>query len=110
MNIRKSLHGVPDYSSCFYDTVQYLGDRTSEKVKTRVIEMLFSWTISLPEETKIREAYQMLKLQGESSSAVRHTLTKPQPAPHRLQYLTAFISANFLKFKQSCWLHMFFLL
>uniref|UniRef100_A0A8C7XN37 Golgi associated, gamma adaptin ear containing, ARF binding protein 3a n=1 Tax=Oryzias sinensis TaxID=183150 RepID=A0A8C7XN37_9TELE len=43
---------------------KYLGDRTSEKVKTRVIEMLFSWTISLPEETKIREAYQMLKLQG----------------------------------------------
>ncbi|KAF6717982.1 ADP-ribosylation factor-binding protein GGA3 [Oryzias melastigma] len=42
----------------------YLGERTSEKVKTRVVEMLYSWTISLPEEVKIREAYQMLKLQG----------------------------------------------
>ncbi|RVE76338.1 hypothetical protein OJAV_G00008510 [Oryzias javanicus] len=43
---------------------KYLGEKTSEKVKTRVVEMLYSWTISLPEEVKIREAYQMLKLQG----------------------------------------------
>ncbi|XP_055510010.1 ADP-ribosylation factor-binding protein GGA3 isoform X1 [Leucoraja erinacea] len=43
---------------------KYLGDRVSEKVKTKVIELLFSWTVALPEETKVKEAYQMLKKQG----------------------------------------------
>uniref|UniRef100_A0A3P8NX06 Golgi associated, gamma adaptin ear containing, ARF binding protein 3a n=1 Tax=Astatotilapia calliptera TaxID=8154 RepID=A0A3P8NX06_ASTCA len=43
---------------------KYLGDKVSEQVKKKVIEMLYSWTVSLPDETKIAEAYQMLKLQG----------------------------------------------
>uniref|UniRef100_A0A7N6AMZ8 Golgi associated, gamma adaptin ear containing, ARF binding protein 3a n=1 Tax=Anabas testudineus TaxID=64144 RepID=A0A7N6AMZ8_ANATE len=43
--------------------LMYLGDKVSEKVKTKVIEMLYSWTVSLP-EAKICEAYQMLKSQG----------------------------------------------
>uniref|UniRef100_A0AAR2L7P1 Golgi associated, gamma adaptin ear containing, ARF binding protein 3a n=1 Tax=Pygocentrus nattereri TaxID=42514 RepID=A0AAR2L7P1_PYGNA len=43
---------------------KYLGDRVSEKVKIKVIEMLFSWSTALPDETKITEAYQMLKRQG----------------------------------------------
>lgn len=46
---------------------QYLGDRVSDKVKMKVIEMLYSWTISLPDEAKICEAYQMLKSQGKIS-------------------------------------------
>lgn len=36
----------------------------SEKVKTKVIELLYSWTLALPEETKIKDAYHMLKRQG----------------------------------------------
>ncbi|XP_041641799.1 ADP-ribosylation factor-binding protein GGA3a isoform X2 [Cheilinus undulatus] len=43
---------------------KYLGDKVSEQVKTKVIEMLYSWTVSLPDEAKICEAYQMLKSQG----------------------------------------------
>uniref|UniRef100_A0A8C9VS30 Golgi associated, gamma adaptin ear containing, ARF binding protein 3a n=1 Tax=Scleropages formosus TaxID=113540 RepID=A0A8C9VS30_SCLFO len=43
---------------------KYLGDRVSEKVKKKVIEMLFSWAVALPDEAKINEAYQMLKRQG----------------------------------------------
>uniref|UniRef100_A0A674E996 Golgi associated, gamma adaptin ear containing, ARF binding protein 3a n=1 Tax=Salmo trutta TaxID=8032 RepID=A0A674E996_SALTR len=43
---------------------KYLGDRVSEVVKKRVVDMLFSWTLSLPDEAKISEAYQMLKKQG----------------------------------------------
>ncbi|XP_047435313.1 ADP-ribosylation factor-binding protein GGA3a isoform X2 [Mugil cephalus] len=43
---------------------KYLGDKVSEKVKKKVIEMLYSWTVSLPDEAKIGEAYQMLKSQG----------------------------------------------
>lgn len=36
----------------------------SEKVKTKVIELLYSWTMALPEEAKIKDAYHMLKRQG----------------------------------------------
>ncbi|XP_056890575.1 ADP-ribosylation factor-binding protein GGA3a isoform X2 [Takifugu flavidus] len=43
---------------------KYLGDKVSERVKLKVITMLHSWTVSLPDEAKIIEAYRMLKLQG----------------------------------------------
>ncbi|XP_019717301.1 ADP-ribosylation factor-binding protein GGA3a [Hippocampus comes] len=43
---------------------KYLGDKVSVKLKSKVIEMIYGWTIYLPEETKICEAYQMLKSQG----------------------------------------------
>uniref|UniRef100_A0AAY4CPG7 Golgi associated, gamma adaptin ear containing, ARF binding protein 3a n=1 Tax=Denticeps clupeoides TaxID=299321 RepID=A0AAY4CPG7_9TELE len=43
---------------------KYLGDRVSEKVKVKVIELLYSWSVALPDEAKIKEAYQMLKRQG----------------------------------------------
>uniref|UniRef100_A0A8C2IQX2 Golgi associated, gamma adaptin ear containing, ARF binding protein 3a n=1 Tax=Cyprinus carpio TaxID=7962 RepID=A0A8C2IQX2_CYPCA len=43
---------------------KYLGDRVSERVKTKVIELLYSWSVALPDEAKIIEAYQMLKKQG----------------------------------------------
>ncbi|XP_078387757.1 ADP-ribosylation factor-binding protein GGA1 isoform X1 [Cetorhinus maximus] len=43
---------------------KYLGTRTSEKVKTKVLELMFSWTVGLPDELKITEAYHMLKKQG----------------------------------------------
>ncbi|XP_072348303.1 ADP-ribosylation factor-binding protein GGA1-like isoform X2 [Scyliorhinus torazame] len=43
---------------------KYLGTRASEKVKTKVLELMFSWTVGLPDELKITEAYHMLKKQG----------------------------------------------
>ncbi|XP_043097985.1 ADP-ribosylation factor-binding protein GGA3a isoform X2 [Puntigrus tetrazona] len=43
---------------------KYLGERVSERVKTKVIELLYSWSVALPDEAKIIEAYQMLKKQG----------------------------------------------
>ncbi|KAM7009000.1 ADP-ribosylation factor-binding protein GGA1-like isoform 2-T2 [Tautogolabrus adspersus] len=43
---------------------KYLGTRAPEPVKKKVLEMVYSWTVSLPDETKIAEAYQMLKKQG----------------------------------------------
>uniref|UniRef100_A0A4W3IGM7 Golgi-associated, gamma adaptin ear containing, ARF binding protein 1 n=1 Tax=Callorhinchus milii TaxID=7868 RepID=A0A4W3IGM7_CALMI len=43
---------------------KYLGTRAPEKVKTKVLELMFSWTVGLPDELKITEAYQMLKKQG----------------------------------------------
>ncbi|NXI11602.1 GGA1 protein, partial [Irena cyanogastra] len=43
---------------------KYLGSRTSEKVKSKILELMYSWTLGLPHEVKIAEAYQMLKKQG----------------------------------------------
>ncbi|XP_068607503.1 ADP-ribosylation factor-binding protein GGA1-like [Brachionichthys hirsutus] len=43
---------------------KYLGPRAPEPVKKKVLEMLYSWTVRLPDETKIADAYHMLKKQG----------------------------------------------
>ncbi|XP_068765260.1 ADP-ribosylation factor-binding protein GGA2 isoform X2 [Struthio camelus] len=43
---------------------KYHGAWSSEKVKSRVTEIIFSWTVWFPQEVKIRDAYQMLKKQG----------------------------------------------
>ncbi|XP_072917005.1 ADP-ribosylation factor-binding protein GGA1-like isoform X1 [Hemitrygon akajei] len=43
---------------------KYLGLWSSERVKSKVIEMLYSWTVWLPNAIKIQDAYQMLKKQG----------------------------------------------
>ncbi|KAM9210307.1 ADP-ribosylation factor-binding protein GGA3 isoform 1-T1 [Dugong dugon] len=65
---------------------KYLGDRVSEKVKTKVIELLYSWTLALPEESKIKDAYHMLKRQGIVHSdptipADRTLIPSPPPRP-----------------------------
>uniref|UniRef100_A0A669DZR5 Golgi associated, gamma adaptin ear containing, ARF binding protein 3 n=1 Tax=Oreochromis niloticus TaxID=8128 RepID=A0A669DZR5_ORENI len=43
---------------------KYMGDSAPEKVKLKIVEMLYSWTVAFPSETKIGEAYQTLKRQG----------------------------------------------
>ncbi|KAM3863483.1 ADP-ribosylation factor-binding protein GGA1-like [Diretmus argenteus] len=43
---------------------KYLGSRSPEPVKKKVLELIYSWTLGLPEESKISDAYQMLKKQG----------------------------------------------
>lgn len=56
---------------CFlfvYVLLQYLGSRAPEPVKKKVLEMMYSWTVGFPEETKISDAYQMLKKQGDQKS------------------------------------------
>lgn len=63
---------------------KYLGDRVSEKVKTKVIELLYSWTLALPEESKIKDAYHMLKRQGIVQSDPPITVDRtliPSPPP-----------------------------
>lgn len=44
--------------------IQYLGSRSPEPVKKKVLELIYSWTLGLPDEAKISDAYQMLKKQG----------------------------------------------
>lgn len=48
-----------------------MGDSTPEKVKLKIVEMLYSWTVAFPNETKISEAYQTLKSQGELRQALK---------------------------------------
>ncbi|XP_061893278.1 ADP-ribosylation factor-binding protein GGA3 [Entelurus aequoreus] len=43
---------------------KYMGDSAPEKVKTKIVEMLYSWTVAFPNEPKINEAYQTLRKQG----------------------------------------------
>lgn len=43
---------------------QYFGTWTSQTVKDRVTEVLYGWTLWLKDESKIKEAYSMLKEQG----------------------------------------------
>ena len=43
---------------------KYLANRTTDKVKKKCIELIYCWSRGLPHETKITEAYQMLKRQG----------------------------------------------
>lgn len=53
---------------------QYLAHRSSPKVKERVIELLFLWSIQIKEMPKIFEAYQMLKKQGIISEDPVHVI------------------------------------
>ncbi|XP_033023378.1 ADP-ribosylation factor-binding protein GGA2 isoform X2 [Lacerta agilis] len=43
---------------------KYLGEWSTDRVKSRIVELLFSWMVWFPQEVKIRDAYQMLKKQG----------------------------------------------
>ena len=53
-------------------------------MKKKVIEILFSWTQSLPTEVKIGEAYQMLKRQAIiTEDPVLATSTPLTPVPQR---------------------------
>uniref|UniRef100_A0A7N6A096 Golgi associated, gamma adaptin ear containing, ARF binding protein 2 n=1 Tax=Anabas testudineus TaxID=64144 RepID=A0A7N6A096_ANATE len=45
-------------------TPKYFGAWTPQKVKDRVIEVLYGWTLWLKDEPKVQEAYSMLKKQG----------------------------------------------
>ncbi|XP_006867299.1 PREDICTED: ADP-ribosylation factor-binding protein GGA2-like [Chrysochloris asiatica] len=60
---------------------KYLGSWTTEKVKGRIIEILFSWTVWFPEDIKIRDAYQMLKKQGVIKQDPKLPMDKILPPP-----------------------------
>lgn len=43
---------------------KYLGSHTPLEVKQRILQLMYIWTLDYPKETKIKEAYEMLKKQG----------------------------------------------
>ncbi|KFV06381.1 ADP-ribosylation factor-binding protein GGA2, partial [Tauraco erythrolophus] len=62
---------------------KYYGTWSSEKVKSRVTEVIFSWTVWFPQEVKIRDVYQMLKKQGivKEDPKVPEDKILPPPSP-----------------------------
>ncbi|KAM6352518.1 ADP-ribosylation factor-binding protein GGA2 isoform 2-T2 [Alca torda] len=62
---------------------KYYGTWSSEKVKSRVTEVIFSWTVWFPQEVKIRDAYRMLKKQGivKEDPKVPEDKILPPPSP-----------------------------
>ena len=65
---------------------KYLGKNTTEKVKKRCIELIYTWSKGLPHETKIDDAYKMLKQQGvvkEDPVYMEKTLDTFPPPPNR---------------------------
>uniref|UniRef100_A0AAQ4S0D7 Golgi-associated, gamma adaptin ear containing, ARF binding protein 1 n=1 Tax=Gasterosteus aculeatus aculeatus TaxID=481459 RepID=A0AAQ4S0D7_GASAC len=60
---------------------KYLGTRAPEPVKKKVLEIIYSWTVRLPDETKIADAYQMLKKQGIVKLDPELPDDKPLPPP-----------------------------
>ncbi|XP_075946733.1 ADP-ribosylation factor-binding protein GGA1-like [Anarhichas minor] len=60
---------------------KYLGARAPEPVKKKVLEIMYSWTVRMPDETKIADAYQMLKKQGIVKLDPELPDDKPLPPP-----------------------------
>lgn len=62
---------------------KYLGPRCSQEVKSRVLENMFAWSIGLKEQTKIKDAYSMLKKQGiiKQDPKFDERLLMPAPPP-----------------------------
>uniref|UniRef100_A0A8C7YEK5 Golgi associated, gamma adaptin ear containing, ARF binding protein 3b n=1 Tax=Oryzias sinensis TaxID=183150 RepID=A0A8C7YEK5_9TELE len=58
------LHKICSQEWEALQALTYVGASTPEKVKKRIIEMLCSWRVAFPNETKINDAYTALKKQG----------------------------------------------
>lgn len=43
---------------------KYLGSETPQSVKQKILQLLYVWTLDYPKETKIKEAFDMLRKQG----------------------------------------------
>lgn len=72
---------------------KYLGNRASVKVKQKIVELLFIWSMELKNETKIFEAYQMLKRQGvviEDPVYILDNYEPPPPPPPRTSKVPIF--------------------
>lgn len=77
-------------------SLKYLGSRTSEKVKNKILELLYSWTVGLPEEVKIAEAYQMLKKQGEALEPGLGRVSHSPPPPLGSHYFGALAARSWV--------------
>lgn len=61
---------------------KYLAAQTDAQVKNKILDLLLLWTVQFPVETKVKEAYEMLRRQGvlhQSPNPI--TIQKKPPAP-----------------------------
>lgn len=49
----------------------YQGDKTPKKIRDKILDLMLLWTVNYPQETKIKEAYEMLLKRG-----VRHEFVR----------------------------------
>lgn len=80
-----------------------MGDSVPEKVKTKIIEILYSWTVAFPNEAKISDAYQTLRRQGKRVFVplLKHTLYALSTSyigwyepPHSPPFFTGLITSD----------------
>ncbi|TTE81783.1 putative glutamate--tRNA ligase, mitochondrial [Bagarius yarrelli] len=73
------------FNACVCVCVQYLGVVSSQQVKQRVIEVLYSWTQWLKDEPKVQKAYSMLKKQGliKKDPELPASFGMPPPSPRQ---------------------------
>ncbi|MBN3311249.1 GGA1 protein, partial [Amia calva] len=72
---------------------KYLGSRAPEKVKGKVLELMYSWTVGLPDEVKIADAYQMLKKQEDLRAANKLIKEMVQEDQKRMDRVSRRVSA-----------------
>ncbi|KAH6942162.1 hypothetical protein HPB50_001685 [Hyalomma asiaticum] len=60
---------------------KYLGNRASQRVKQKIIEVLYRWSIEMKHHAKIQEAYQMLKRQGVIAVDPVYVIEDYEPGP-----------------------------
>lgn len=53
---------------------KHMGDVTPKELQTKILDILFTWTSKYPKETKIKEAYDMLKTQGIVHQPIKNVL------------------------------------
>lgn len=49
----------------------YQGDKTPKKIRDKILDLMLLWTVNYPQESKIKEAYEMLLKRG-----VRHEFVR----------------------------------
>lgn len=65
---------------------QHDGDKTPKEIQTKILDIMFTWTTKYPNESKIKEAYDMLKTQGIVHEPTKNVMIgNPEPlAPSRM--------------------------
>nr|CAH7739522.1 unnamed protein product [Callosobruchus chinensis] len=74
---------------------KYLGSETPLSVKQKVLQLLYVWTLDYPKETKIKEAFDMLRKQGVIKEIPNPNVPPCEPSIQPKKKLTGFDSSIF---------------
>uniref|UniRef100_A0A8B9HA03 Golgi associated, gamma adaptin ear containing, ARF binding protein 3b n=1 Tax=Astyanax mexicanus TaxID=7994 RepID=A0A8B9HA03_ASTMX len=73
---------------------KYMGDSVPERVKMKIIEMLYSWTVAFPNEAKISDAYQTLRRQEHLVCEELHSISFTLLETVQFEKLSGLISSD----------------